>query len=111
MPKVKFGVYGLDLSFLHPKMWEVLKELTNLIGDDWTITSTKEGTHLPYSKHYQGKAIDIELPFKDKTNVEGDDRNWDLCIDLGRKFNKEFDILLKETHIHIEYDPKGGVKI
>lgn len=98
MPYVKFGVYGVDLSFLHTKMWYAVKAITQILGNSWNITSTKEGTHLNWSKHYQGKAIDIGLPYTNNNS------NHDVVEQLQDKLGNDFFVLLESTHIHIQYN-------
>ena len=68
-----------------------------------TITSALEGKHMRSSKHYIGQAIDLRTD-----NIDfGEAARWrnQLAVALGR----DFDIILEEDHLHIEFDPKGEI--
>jgi hypothetical protein len=95
---IKFGCGGVDLSTLHRSMWEVLKAVNRAwTGEDIFITSTWEGTHLPWSRHYRKCAIDLRYPQTIKqTKIQN------LKTFLG----KDFDVVEEENHLHIEFDPK-----
>lgn len=62
------------------------------------ITSTYDGIHMKGSKHYTHEAIDL--------------RKWDMTRPIATTkalkhvLGKDYDVILKETHIHIEYDKK-----
>jgi len=69
-------------------------------GKDYvmTITSGNDGKHMKGSLHYQDKAIDIRTKDMKYKNA-----NW---LMIRKQLGHKFDVILKETHIHIEYDPK-----
>ena len=60
------------------------------------VTSTYEGTHMPSSLHYVNRAADFRLPIEAKAVVDK----------LKAKLGPDFDVVLEQTHIHIEFDPK-----
>lgn len=62
-----------------------------------TITSANDGNHMKNSKHYSGEAIDIRR--NDMKNAKN------VVEEMRRILDREFDIVLEETHIHVEYDP------
>lgn len=74
----------------------------NIEGEKYimTITSGNEKTtkHIIGSKHYSGEAIDIrKLDMKNVKIVVEEIKDY-----LGR----DYDVIEKKTHIHIEYDAK-----
>lgn len=97
---IKFGCGGVDISDLHLSMWYVLRVLTEVWGDEEpVITSTWEGTHLPWSCHYRKKALDFRLP-KDNPIAR--------VQQLKKRLGKNYDVTMEADHVHVEYDPKGG---
>lgn len=66
-------------------------------GEDFFITSKREGIHSLGSLHYEGLAIDFRYQ---KKEIEG----W-----LGKirsALGPGFDVVAEGDHIHAEYDPK-----
>ncbi|MCD6126073.1 MAG: hypothetical protein J7J19_03595 [Thaumarchaeota archaeon] len=95
---VKFGVGGLDLSSLHVAMWYAVKVVNEVWqGEEPVITSTWEGTHVPWSMHYRKRALDFRVP---KRPIK------EVISELKEKLGKDYDVLYEGDHIHIEYDPK-----
>lgn len=66
------------------------------INEHLTITSITDGEHMPKSLHYVGFALDIRKPTSE----------YDIDYDLRKCLGKEFDVVVEEDHIHIEYQPK-----
>lgn len=67
---------------------------------DCVVTSVTDGVHSRGSRHYAGAAFDLrirELP------PGGAGR---LRADLADRLGGDFDVLLEDSHIHVEYDPK-----
>jgi hypothetical protein len=68
-------------------------------GRTLTITSITDGKHSRNSLHYAGLAFDV--------------RTWNMTVDqkheIARKIadalGDEFDVVVEDTHIHIEFDP------
>ncbi len=90
---------GVDISRLSRPVRRVLPVIEHIFRKhaktEPVITSTFEGSHSPGSLHYSNDAIDLRrvtesILIKDK-----------LVVFLGDKF----DVILEDTHIHIEYDP------
>ena len=63
------------------------------------ITSGVEGKHMPGSLHYVGKAFDFRI-----RHVQPDCR-IELTAALQAALGDEFDVILEEDHIHIEFQP------
>lgn len=64
---------------------------------DIVITSTTGGQHVPGSKHYAGRAIDVRT------------RNWiepqAVAEAVATVLGPDFDVILESDHLHIEFDP------
>ena len=96
---IKVGCGGVDLSSLHPRMWDAIKAWKKAFPHlEIIITSTWEGTHLDYSKHYQKQALDFRRP-KALTDNE-------ILYELRMFIGGDFDVVVEKDHVHIEYDPK-----
>lgn len=68
---------------------------------DVTITSCMDGKHGRGSKHYVGQALDLRIH-----NLAPDQRiEWRNSVALS--LGVEYDVVLEEDHLHIEFDPKG----
>lgn len=95
---------GVKLSILEPQVVlavMVAKDVYEVLGaEEFVITSVNEGPHKKGSKHFTGQAFDCRI--------------WTLPTDhvdiaatmIQQQLGHEFDVILEETHIHIEYDPK-----
>ncbi len=98
---LKFGVDISRLEFHTRRSLHIVEVIYNSEeAPEAVITSTYEGTHSVRSLHYQNRAYDLRLPF------ESDVRNREIVIHLKASLGKDFDVILEETHIHIEYDPR-----
>jgi len=76
------------------------KRLRLMEGEKYvmTITSGNDSKHIKNSLHYKDRAIDIRI-----FDMKYPNGNW---LMIKKQLGKDFDVLLKKTHIHIEYDPK-----
>lgn len=63
-----------------------------------TITSANDGKHMTNSLHYKNKAVDLRTRDMKNAKVVG----WEIKQYLG----KDFDVILENDHLHIEYQPK-----
>ena len=68
-------------------------------GYDTTITSLSDGTHSRGSKHYVGYACDL------RTRHLTEEHKMAIRQDLAMALGRDYDVVLEETHIHVEYDP------
>lgn len=64
------------------------------------VTSGGDGHHQENSKHYTGEALDFRIrdlqPEQMRTLVQ-------LC---QKRLGQDFDVVLEQSHLHVEYDPK-----
>ena len=75
----------------------IMKVICQIWNEDIYITSTDEGNHIAYSKHYFGEAIDIRPPKTDRENK---------INKLKERLGEDFDVIDEGDHVHVEYDPK-----
>ncbi len=91
---------GVDISRLRPVIRKKLTITERIVyaitGEELVITSTYEGTHSAGSLHYRHEAIDIRRTNKPDTVVR----------EIRRELGHDYDVVLENDHIHIEYDPK-----
>jgi hypothetical protein len=69
-------------------------------GYECVVTSVVDGKHSHGSLHYAGYAMDLRTRHLTPTDQS-------LIVSaLKKALTDEFDIVLEENHIHIEYQPK-----
>ena len=95
---------GVDISRLDHSIRSKLGVIEKILdplpyGDEAVITSTYEGTHSSGSLHYQNKAVDFRRS-SSATLSQG------AVIMLKTALGPDYDVVLEDTHIHVEYDPK-----
>lgn len=64
------------------------------------ITSVSDGQHSRQSLHYVGHAFDIRI------SELAQDTRVSLVSDMKNCLGEEFDVILEDTHIHVEWQPK-----
>ncbi len=69
--------------------------------DELVITSVTDGTHMRGSKHYTGMAFDARI----RDVVES--RAREIARSIGKQLGGDYDVILEESHLHVEYDPKS----
>jgi len=91
---------GVDISRLRPEIRKKLPIIEKIVyiieGEELIISSTYEGDHGAGSLHYADLAVDIRSG-KKRSEVK-----TKIKQDLG----PDYDVIVYETFIHIEYDPK-----
>ncbi len=96
---------GVDISRLKRPMRRALNPIEHAFrrqtNQEPVITSTYDGNHSPSSLHYADLAVDLRLPPVVRTDL------LELEKDLKKSLGTDFDVLLENNHLHIEYDPKG----
>ncbi len=70
-------------------------------GKELVITSVCDGRHRKASLHYSGNAIDL------RTRYFGRATAIKVAQALVDKLTIDYDVVLEDDHIHIEYDPKS----
>lgn len=69
-------------------------------GHDVVITSAVDGRHSRNSLHYTGAAVDIRIR-EISVSIVGK-----IVQELKEALGHQFDVVLEEDHIHIEFQPK-----
>lgn len=99
--KIKPGVRILGLR---PEMLLAVIAAEGLyreLGVEAVITSGIDGTHSKGSKHYAACALD----FRTNSLPAG---SWqEVRNKLAESLGEDFDVVLEEDHIHVEFDPKS----
>lgn len=96
---LKMGVGGINLERLSTYGWIIIEMVHKAwIDEEPVLTSTWEGVHLPWSKHYTGNALDFRTPEKHDPDI--------VIQRLRELLGDNYDVLFEGDHIHIEYDPK-----
>lgn len=65
------------------------------------VTSGTDGTHSAGSLHYYGLALDFRTRYFSET-----DKNTVYSELIKELDPRLYDVILHNTHIHVEYDPK-----
>jgi len=97
---------GVDVTGIST---EILIGLQVLAGVFWKhgiptlITSCRDGEHMEGSKHYLGDAVDVRLPSRFSSTEHIDI----VLLNEGRvALGDQYDLVLEEDHLHLEFDPK-----
>lgn len=89
-PELLFGLMIIDGVFDR-------NEVTTRV-----VTSVTDGTHMKGSLHYAGMAVDLRLPYP----AAEKNKLHQLVQDMQNTLGVQWDVVLEETHIHVEFDPK-----
>jgi hypothetical protein len=95
---------GVSLEKLTPQM-AVAYTIASFIfqekaGVPCVITSGDDSKHGPNSLHYEGKALDLRTKHLPPGLVHP------VFMALQNALGDEFDVVLEDNHLHLEYDPK-----
>jgi hypothetical protein len=94
---------GVDISHLDPRWLQVLPIIHScfaLHGSDLTITSGRDGDHKEGSLHYAVPMRALDFRIWHVNDVPA------LAEALRVALGPDFDVVVEDTHIHIELDPK-----
>lgn len=96
---------GVRVSGLRPEMCVALMAAESAylrFDEELIVTSALEGVHMAASLHYVGAAVDLRLPAK---------RRQQIARNIRERLGGDYDVVLERSHIHIEFQPKGGLNI
>lgn len=68
-------------------------------GKTLVVTSVVDGKHSPKSAHYKGFAADL------RTRYFSIEKKKIVAMQLQDELGDDFDVVLEDTHMHLEYDP------
>jgi hypothetical protein len=86
---------ALGLAVLDAVLWKH--------GADCMITACRDGKHMDGSKHYIGDAVDVRLASRWVTSS-----NVDITVlnEARAALGDQFDLVLEESHYHLEFHKK-----
>ena len=98
---------GVDLEGIVPASVDPIIDAARTVydrfGKDLVITSATDGQHMAGSLHYEGKALDLRASeawgYSDRVRKQ-------IVQHLRRTLGPAFDVVLHDSHVHIERDPK-----
>jgi hypothetical protein len=96
----KDGVKLLGISPEITAIFPVIAKIWMEMGQTLVITSVCDGKHSENSLHYSGRAIDC------RTRYFSTEQKQELLQRVKMSLTDEFDVVLEDTHLHIEFDPK-----
>ena len=73
-------------------------------GQELVVTAVCGGMHSAGSLHYYGYAVDL------RTRYFGTEQIAVIASVLRRVLGEDYDVVIHETHIHVEFDPKQGAE-
>lgn len=82
-----------------PALLIVMHHFSKLGVETW-ITSGNDGEHKVGSLHYKGLALDFRTRDVTPSLLAG------LVNGIRENLSPLYDVVLEETHLHVEYDPK-----
>lgn len=91
---------GVDISRLKREIRKALPVVDSVYAsfdEEMVVTSTYEGNHGAGSLHYADEAFDTRksLAFYQRIKME-----------IKKRLGNDYDVVIEQDHIHIEYDPK-----
>lgn len=106
MLKIKPGLNGCRLLGMQPELLLgliVANDVFERAQYDMTVTCISDSKHSNSSLHYVGFAADISLPPIDNPGI--------IIKRIKDHLGDDFDVVLENDHIHMEYQPKRGVNL
>lgn len=98
--KIKKGVALAGMSPTLAIATQIVEPILAKYGQELVITSCMDGKHKRSSAHYTGMAIDLRI---------WDITDADRCVEeMQYNLGKNYDVLLENDHIHLEFDPEQG---
>ena len=98
---------GVEISGLHLEMLDAVPKIARVFaafGYDATVTSGRDGDHMPGSLHYAGKALDWRTWEDDRgTQIRASVKER-IAEEIAREVGPRFDVVPEATHIHVELD-------
>ncbi len=95
--------HNVKLQGLQPQIMMaviVANDIYNQHDKELVITSVNDSKHGENSIHYKGNAIDL------RTRYFGNQEKIEVYREIQSRLGYDFDVVLENDHIHVEYDPK-----
>lgn len=97
---------GVQLAGLHPRVMLRLPDIESVTKFIFTreavITSALDGQHMEGSLHSRGRALDLRINDQPQPKILG------YFQMMKQRLGKDWDVVLENDHLHIEWDPKRG---
>jgi len=96
---------GVRLTGIKPELMVglmVANDVYNKHGYELVITSCLDGKHSVTSLHYAGMAADL------RTRNLPSAMHKEILEDIRMGLTTDYDILLEDTHYHLEWQPRYG---
>ena len=100
---------GVNITGIRPEMVlaaVAVRDVFDSYNFECVVTSALEGTHSFGSLHYAGCALDFRTKRAGVTQTQAEAMGEKIRHSLG----VQFDVIVHETHIHVEFQPKHGPK-
>ena len=102
---IKGGPHGARIHGLRPEMVVALiivKDAFISRGANCVITSGIEGRHGRGSLHLVGAALDFRTGSMSREQVS------EIATEIREGLGLDFDVVVEDTHLHVEWQPKQG---
>lgn len=99
---------GVKVKGVKPELLFALMAIDSVFrerGVEMVVTSITDGKHMQGSLHYVGMAADIRLPPLSLTQYILRQMRMSLGGNPDDNRVGEYDVVLENDHIHVEYDP------
>lgn len=94
--------HGVDIRGIQPEMLLALQVVHSIYEENGValvITSALDGAHKQGSLHYSGYALDFRTRHVLPVVAQS------LANDIAAALGKQYDVVLEDTHLHVEFDP------
>jgi len=79
----------------------IVDQVYQRYGERCQFTSIADGQHARSSLHYVGFAFDVRTISINPDNMQT------IVLEIEKCLNGEWDVVLEDDHLHVEYQPKG----
>jgi len=100
MLKIKEGVKLHGLAPVMQTAITIADQVYEELGLECVITSALDSKHGEHSLHYKGFAIDIRT-----RDIQYEKTKVAIVDKIQSRLGSEFQVVLENDHIHIEFDP------
>ena len=99
--KIKSGVHMPGLQIEMRQALIIADAVWRHHGQELVVTAALDGAHSAGSLHYYGYALDL------RTRYFGKEQAKVVASGLREGLGSDYDVVFHQSHIHVEYDPKG----
>lgn len=103
--KIKDGANYQGLTMAMMQACEIIDRIFTRYDYICVLTSGKDGVHGEGSLHYEGRAGDF------RTRQVTQENKQRIVSDCQRELGPEFEVILEDTHIHVEHDPQHNRRV